>query len=142
MGSTWSARWATAPGLVEAARAAAAADVIVADLAMPGMSGLEARRRLMADALPAKTIFLTMHAEAQLAAQAFRDGAAGFVAKHAAGKELVTAMRRVLRGGMYLHTPRAWREVLVRLSHGRSAGAGPLTARQRDVLGLLAEGRP
>ena len=83
---------------------------------MPGMSGLEALRRLKAEPIAVKVIFLTMHDDAQLAAEALRAGASGFVVKHAAGKELIAAIHTVLRGGKYL-TPlsasacsRRWRE--------------------------------
>jgi DNA-binding NarL/FixJ family response regulator len=115
-------------------------DVIVTDLAMPGMSGLEALHRLKADKIPAKVIFLTMHADAQLAAEALRAGASGFVVKHAAGKELVAAIHEALRGGTYV-TPQLSSEVLHRLAEHGPAGAGPLTARQREVVSLLAAGR-
>ena len=77
-------------------------DLIVTDVAMPGLNGLDALRRLKADALAAKVIFLTMHADAHLAAEALRAGASGFVVKHAAGKELIAALHAVLRGGRYL----------------------------------------
>jgi len=125
--------------LIEAARKLRP-DVIVTDLAMPGMSGLEALHRLKADKIPAKVIFLTMHADAQLAAEALRAGASGFVVKHAAGKELVAAIHEVLRGGTYV-TPQLSSEVLHRLAEHGPAGAGPLTTRQREVVSLLAAGR-
>ena len=126
-------------GLIDAARKLRP-DVIVTDLAMPGMSGLEALHRLKADKIPAKVIFLTMHADAQLAAEALRAGASGFVVKHAAGKELVAAIHEALRGGTYV-TPQLSSKVLHRLAEHGPAGAGPLTARQREVLSLLAAGR-
>ena len=115
-------------------------DVIVTDLAMPGMSGLEALHRLKADKIPAKVIFLTMHADAQLAAEALQAGASGFVVKHAAGKELVAAIHEALRGGTYV-TPQLSSGVLHRLAEHDPAGAGPLTTRQREVVSLLAAGR-
>ena len=126
-------------GLIEAARRLRP-DVIVTDVAMPGMSGLEALRRLKADAIAAKVIFLTMHAEAQLAAEALRAGASGFVVKHAAGKELIAAIHAVLRGGRYL-PPGLASDVLTTLVDGDTSGTGPLTPRQREVLSLIAEGR-
>jgi len=126
-------------GLIEAARRLRP-DVIVTDVAMPGMSGLEALRRLKADAIAAKVIFLTMHAEAQLAAEALRAGASGFVVKHAAGKELIAAIHAVLRGGRYL-PPGLAADVLTTLVDGDTSGTGPLTPRQREVLSLIAEGR-
>jgi DNA-binding NarL/FixJ family response regulator len=125
--------------LIEAARQLRA-DVILTDVAMPGMSGLEALRRLKAEAIAAKVIFLTMHADAQLAAEALRAGASGFVVKHAAGKELIAAIHMVLRGGRYL-PPHLASDVLTMLAGGGSSGAEPLTPRQREVVSLIAEGR-
>ena len=115
-------------------------DIVVADVTMPGMSGLEALRRLKAGAIAAKVIFLTMHADAQLAAEAFRAGASGFVVKHAAGRELISAIHAVIRGGRYL-SPSLSSDVLTTLVEGGISGAGPLTSRQREVVALIAEGR-
>jgi DNA-binding NarL/FixJ family response regulator len=124
--------------LVEAARRLRP-DVIVADVTMPGMSGLEALRRLKADGLASKVVFLTMHADAELAAAALRAGASGFVVKRAAGKELIAAIQTVLLGRKYV-TPHLAQEVLEMLAEPRAA-TGRLTPRQRDVIRLLAEGR-
>ena len=125
--------------LIEAARQHRP-DVIVTDVAMPGMGGLEAPRRLKADAVAAKVIVLTMHADAPLASEALRAGASGFVVKHAAGKELIAAIQAVLRGGTYV-SPRLAPDVLKTLADRRPAGEGPLTPRQREVVSLLAAGR-
>ncbi len=130
---------ADGPSLIDAARRLRP-DVIVTDLAMPGMSGLEALRRLKAEAIPVKVIFLTMHADAQLAAQALRAGASGFVVKHAAAKDLISAIHTVARGGRYI-PPQIASDVLIALAEGEDRRARPLTARQRDVLALIAEGR-
>jgi DNA-binding NarL/FixJ family response regulator len=125
--------------LLEAARRLRP-DVIVADLAMPRLSGLEALRRLRADGLATPMIFLTMHADAQLAAEALRAGASGFVVKHAAGKELIAAIHAVLRGKTYLTTDLA-QEVAAALADPAPPGHGRLTPRQREVVRLIAEGR-
>src|SRR5262245_34170008 len=115
-------------------------DVIVSDLAMPGMSGLEALRRLRADGLTARVIFLTMHADADLAAEALRAGASGFIVKHAAGHELVAAIHTVLRGKTYL-TPSLAQDVVTAMAEGGGASRGTLTPRQREVVRLIADGR-
>ena len=72
--------------------------MIVADIAMPVLSGLEALRRLKTVKSAAKVIFLTMHADAQLATEAFRAGASGYVLKQSAGEELIAAIQEVLQG--------------------------------------------
>jgi DNA-binding NarL/FixJ family response regulator len=115
-------------------------DVIVADVAMPVMSGLEALRRLKAAKNDAKIIFLTMHADAPLAAEALRAGASGYVLKHSAGEELITAIREVLQGRTYL-TPLITKDVLTTLTEPAPKPAAKLTPRQREVLRLIAEGR-
>ena len=108
-------------------------DVIVSDIAMPGLSGLEALRRLRKEGVPARFVFLTMHADPQLADEALRAGASGFVLKHCAGEELLGAIDDVVRGAIYA-TPRVSRE---------DESAPPrLTPRQRQVLRLVADGKP
>ncbi len=115
-------------------------DVTVTDITMPGMNGLEVVRRLRADAVPTKVIVLTMHANAQLAADVLRAGAAGFIVKHAAGKELIAAIHAVVRGERYI-TPQLASDVLTVLAEGRGPEEAPLTPRQREVVALIAEGR-
>ncbi|HUM14518.1 MAG TPA: response regulator transcription factor [Candidatus Nitrosotalea sp.] len=125
--------------LIEAARQLRP-DVIVTDVGMPGMSGLEALRRLKVEPIAVKVIFLTMHGDAQLAAEALRAGASGFVVKHAAGKELIAAIHTVLRGGKYL-PPHLASDVLTTLADRGTSGVRTLTPRQREVASLIAEGR-
>ena len=115
-------------------------DVVVTDVAMPGTSGLEALRRLRAEAIEAKVIFLTMHADAHLAAEALRAGASGFVVKHDAGKDLIAAIHAALRGGRYL-SPHLATEVASALAEGGTSSAGFLTTRQREVVALIAQGK-
>jgi len=118
-------------------------DVIVADISMPLLNGLDAARQLKRDGATAKIVFLTMHAEAQLAAEAFRAGASGYLLKSSAGEELITAIHEVIKGRAYV-TPLITRDVL---SFLMGAGRQPeqpadkLTPRQREVLQLIAEGR-
>ncbi len=117
-------------------------DVVVADISMPVLSGLDALRRLKAKGIDTKFIFLTMHDEIALACEAMRAGASGYLLKHSAGDELVTAIREVLQGRTYL-TPRIATEVIASLSSPQDAhpAAARLTRRQRQVLELVVTGR-
>ena len=114
-------------------------DVVVTDISMPGMNGLEACRQLRAEGIEAKVIFLTMHG-GQLATEALQAGASGFLLKHSAGEELVTAIREVLQGHVYL-TPAVTRDVIAGMSAGQPTAPPALTPRQREVLRYIVEGR-
>jgi DNA-binding NarL/FixJ family response regulator len=114
-------------------------DVIVADIAMPVLGGLEALRQLKTMKSDAKVIFLTMHADTQLATAALRAGASGYVLKHSAGEELITAIQEVLQGRTYL-TPLITKDVIESLTKPAPRQDAKLTPRQRDVLRLIAEG--
>jgi DNA-binding NarL/FixJ family response regulator len=80
-------------------------DVVVTDISMPALNGLEALRRLKTAGSATKIIVLTMDAHPELARHAIRSGASGFIAKHSAGSELVTAINEVLRGRVYVSRP-------------------------------------
>jgi len=77
-------------------------DIIVTDVNIPHVNGLDAMRQLKAGGLHSKFVFVTVHADAQLVAGALRDGASGFVFKPAAGDELVDAIQAVVGGGTYV----------------------------------------
>jgi DNA-binding NarL/FixJ family response regulator len=126
--------------LVQAARTLRP-DVIVADIAMPHMGGLEALAELKKDDPEVRVVFLTMHAETAYARRALAEGALGFVIKHSAPVELVLAVRSALEGRTYV-TPSLAGELL--RPAGREATrepAGTLTLRQREILQLLVAGR-
>ena len=82
-------------------------DVILLDINMPGINGLEALEQICAQAPESRTLILTMHDDAQYLRQAMATGAAGYVLKQSAGKELLTAIRTVWEGGVYLHPAHA-----------------------------------
>ena len=115
-------------------------DVIVSDISMPTLSGLEGLRQLKARHVESRMIFLTMHAEARLAAEAFRLGAKGFVLKQSSGDELVKAIHAVLDGHTYLCTALT-DDVLSLMSTSAGAPGVELTSRQREVLRLIVNGR-
>jgi DNA-binding NarL/FixJ family response regulator len=116
-------------------------DVVVADIDMPRLTGLDALRRLKTEErIDAKVIFLTMHGDSELAAEAFRAGGAGYVLKDSAAAELHTAIQEVVQGGAYL-TSRIAKGVLTALTTHRADPVAQLTPRQKDVLRLIAEGR-
>jgi DNA-binding NarL/FixJ family response regulator len=125
--------------LIEAA-ARLRPDVIVTDVSMPGLSGIEALRKLKAGRTTAKVVVLTMHADAQLATEAIRAGASGFLVKQSAGEELVNAITEVLQGRIYL-TPVVTKDVIATISDPSRSAEVPLTPRQREVLKHIAEGR-
>jgi DNA-binding NarL/FixJ family response regulator len=126
--------------LVQAARTLRP-DVIVADIAMPHLGGLEALAELKQDDPGVRVVFLTMHAETAYARRALAEGALGFVIKHSAPVELVLAVRSALEGRTYV-TPSLAGELL--RPAGRETArepAGTLTLRQREILQLLVAGR-
>ena len=124
-------------GLIEAAQRLQP-DVIVADITMPLLNGLDAVEELRRLGCQAKVIFLTMHKDGLYAARALRAGASGFVLKHSASEELLTAIREALAGRTYV-TP-AIAELLDHLPDPASDRGDSLTRRQREVLQLFAEG--
>jgi len=115
-------------------------DVIVVDISMPVMNGLDAVRQLKERRIPAKIIFLTMHADDRLLAEAFRCGGSGYVLKQSAGEELILAIKQVLAGHKYV-TPLLAKEWVEDVSKGIDVRKKlALTPRQREVLRLIIEG--
>jgi len=117
-------------------------DVIVADISMPMLNGIEALRQLRKKDKQVRVVFLTMHPDVTYAAAAFEAGASGYVLKHSAPSELVTAIHEALKGHTYV-TPMIAGELMGAYREGttRKATGVELTSRQRDVLQLLAEGK-
>ncbi|MDR4462895.1 MAG: response regulator transcription factor [Nitrospira sp.] len=118
-------------------------DVILLDLSMPLLNGIDAAyqlRRLVPDS---KLLFLSMHGDATYVTEAFRAGAAGYVLKRSTATELLQAIRAVLRGQLYI-SPMLAKDMLDPLLHSKRSLTAPqkqLTIRQREVLQLVAEGR-
>jgi DNA-binding NarL/FixJ family response regulator len=116
-------------------------DVIVVDIAMPLLNGLEAGRQIKQKQKDVKLVFLTASEDPELASHAFRVGAAGYLLKRSAPSELCTAVREVVQGRSYI-TPIITNDLIGTLLHPDvHTPARELTPRQREVLQLLAEGR-
>jgi len=135
-------------GVVEDGRALVAAarqlqpDVIVADISMPYLNGIDAMVQLKKSAPDVKVVILTMHQEPAYARRALDAGASGFVLKHSAPAELVMAIEAALKGQTFI-TPALAGEVLrqARQEPRAADAAEHLTPRQREILQLLAQGR-
>lgn len=114
-------------------------DVIVLDIAMPGLNGLDAGEQIKRRMPSVKLVFITMTLTAEMAAEAFRRGASGYVLKQSAAEELIIAIRKVIHGESYL-SPLIARETVSFLLNQREPHARRITSRQNEVLQLLAEG--
>ena len=125
--------------LVEAAKKLRP-DVIITDLSMPGLSGIDVLARVKTERLESKVIVLTMHHDADLATDAIRGGASGFLLKESAGDELIAAVRHALEGKVYI-TPTVTRDVMARMAGTARANEPQLTPRQRDILRLIVKGQ-
>lgn len=139
-------------GTVEDGRALLAAaqklrpDIILLDISMPLLNGLDAARQLKKLVPDSRLIFLTMHATPTYVTEAFRAGASAYLLKRSAASELRQAIQAVMRGQHYL-TPLITKDVLATIVHPRAhepvrrRPLGALTPRQREVLQLVAEGK-
>jgi len=116
-------------------------DVVIADIGMPMMNGLDAARKLREQIPSLRFIFLTMQDNPNLAAFALQLGAIAFVLKHSAGQELLKAIEHVLRGQSYV-TPKLRAADWVETRTRARQFSREMTPRQRDVVQMLAEGRP
>jgi DNA-binding NarL/FixJ family response regulator len=118
-------------------------DLVVADISMPNLNGIDAARQIKKIDARIRIVFLTMHADVTYAAGAFEAGASGYVLKHSAPQELISAMRAAIQGKTYV-TPMIAGDLI-----GAFQGGAPLkgelkadlSPRQREVLQLIAEGK-
>lgn len=118
-------------------------DVVVTDISMPLLNGIDAIRRLRESGVTAKVVLLTMHPDVVFAARAMDAGASAYVLKHSAHDELLEAIRTVLGGGRFVSEPLRTPALTERMDPSRRLVKHTieLTLRQREVLQLLAEGR-
>jgi DNA-binding NarL/FixJ family response regulator len=117
-------------------------DIVVLDIAMPQLNGLDAARHLKPALPKLKLIFMTMNEDPDLVGEAFRAGASAFLLKQAAAFELMEAIEKVLKGGSYVTPSAAAGQAAISLRDPKSrAHMTEPTPRQREVIQLLAEGR-
>jgi len=115
-------------------------DIVLMDIAMPGLNGLESAERIHGIHPKIKIIILSMHASEEYVAQALKAGASGYLLKDAATAELEMALKSVAMGQFYL-SPAISRQVVDNFLRGGPTGLDLLTPRQREILQLIAEGK-
>ncbi len=115
-------------------------DLVLTDISMPGLNGLELAGAIHAEGLTTKVIFLTMHEEPEYFFQGIASGASGYVVKGASADELLTAIRSVHEGGVYLQPSLAKELVSDYLRTKKAAAYDGLTPREAEILRLIAEG--
>jgi DNA-binding NarL/FixJ family response regulator len=116
-------------------------DIVIVDISMPLLNGIEATRQIRKLDSKAKIIFLTMHADVNYAMAALRSGGSAYVLKSSAAAEILTAIREVIAGRTYLSEPIDKAVARARAKETTRNGFFKLTARQREVLQLIGEGR-
>jgi DNA-binding NarL/FixJ family response regulator len=117
-------------------------EVVVADVSMPILNGIEATRQIRQTDQHVKIVFFTMHSDVVYAAAAFQAGGSAYVLKSSPGTEIVTAIREALAGRMYVTSAVDRRSLVTQIQRDGSSrrGVGHLSLRQREVLQMLAEG--
>lgn len=119
-------------------------DLVIMDISMPGLSGIEATKRITAQEPLTRVIILSVHSRKTFIMEALKAGARGYVVKDSTGQKLLEAAEAVLKGESYLDSPAASHIVaeFVKLAAGETepAGAGGLTDREEEILRLIVEG--
>jgi DNA-binding NarL/FixJ family response regulator len=118
-------------------------DVVVADVSMPLLNGIGAARKLQKMRRPPKIVFLTMHADATFATEAFRASASGYVLKSSPASEIVTAIQEAIQGRTHISAVVAGGVLggLIESLTDQKKRAAELTPRQKEILQLIAEGK-
>jgi DNA-binding NarL/FixJ family response regulator len=119
-----------------------APDILVLDISMPDLDGIEVIKSLRKDEVNCKILILTVHEDEALLREVLKLGASGYIIKHAAETELISAINAVIRGDLYIHPKmiRALIEPEKRHSKKLNGNHEPLTAREEDVLRLIVQG--
>jgi len=118
-------------------------DVVIVDISMPGLNGVEATRRILAERPGVRVLALSMHSDRRFVLETLKAGASGYLLKDSAFDDLVRAIEVVMARGSFLSpaiTDMVVRDVVARAGEGGDAAFSVLTAREREVLQLMAEG--
>lgn len=115
-------------------------DVLVMDLTMPGIGGMEAIRQLISTHPQAKVLVFTMHENAALVEHALQAGASGYISKNSSPESLTTAVRRIAAGNTYIDSELA-QNMVVQQSRGQREALAGLSTRELQILRLFAEAR-
>lgn len=119
-------------------------DLVLMDIAMPDLNGIEATRRIMIESPGVKVIALSMHADKRFVRHMFAAGAAGYVLKGSAFEEVAAAIKKVAAGRIYISpkiTDQVLAEYVKQLTKPSAGAESPLSVREREVLQMLAEGK-
>ena len=119
-------------------------DIILLDISMPGLNGIDAARRILKELPATKIIMLSMHADQRYIQESIRAGARGYILKESAAGELIEAISDVQRGVIFfsrLVREKVLHEYIEWIRGGNNASYSPLSVREREVLQLLAEGK-
>jgi DNA-binding NarL/FixJ family response regulator len=118
-------------------------DIVLLDISMPLLNGIDAARQVLKSCPRTKLIFLTMHSDRDYVVEALRAGASGYLLKWSAEEELEAAITEVMNGGVYLTPalPKELSEWLSKRSSGQPEPFEKLSSREREVLQLVTEGR-
>ena len=114
-------------------------DVVVIDIGMPGLNGIDATRAILHERPDVRVVVLTVHAEDMYVVEALQGGARGYVLKTQCAEDLVRAVHEVMQGAIYL-SPGVSSTLVEAVLAGSSLPHDPLTPREREVLQLVAEG--
>jgi DNA-binding NarL/FixJ family response regulator len=119
-------------------------DIILLDISMPRLNGMDTARQILRDMPGTKIIMLSMHADRRYIQESLRAGACGYILKESASEEVIEALKTVKRGELFFsHSLRGQvlHEYVEMIRGGGSTGCSPLTLREREVLQSLAEGK-
>ena len=132
-------------GLAAASKAAELKpDIVLLDISMPKLNGIDAARRILENSPDTKIIMLSMHADRKFIQESLQVGASGYILKESAAREVIEAIQTVVKGEMFFSKSvrdQVLRDYVKWVRNGTDMSSSPLSGREREVLQLLAEGK-